>query len=270
MPSSLFPDGGAFSIDGVHSDTWRMFMKAYDFALIPGIRASLVSVPGKIGKRNAGMEIDSRIVHMTLASVQANYNRGVTISERSAMMDRLHAFAVAIDPRTGPHKLIFLDDYPAWYIGIHAASETPVTPNLILGDFQMQFEAADPHFYNNIPTAVAAATIANNATRNLVNNGSQPTPAKFTITAAGTTIAGTVTLTIGGVAVTYSGGITNPTDTIVIDTDALTVTKNGVSDIGYWSGDFPLIPPGVINPMTYSSSGGLSANVAVSYTERNL
>lgn len=269
MPSSLFPDGGAFSIDDVHSDTWRMFMKAYDIALIPGIRASLVSIPGKIGKRNAGMEIDSRILRMTLTSVQANYNRGITIFERSAMHDRLHSFAAAIDPRTGPHRLILLDDYPGWYIDVHTASETPFAPNLILAEFQMQFEAADPHFYNNIPTVVASATIANAATRNLVNNGNQPTPAKFTITAAGSVISGTISLTLGGVTVTYGGGI-NLTDTVVIDTDALTVTKNNISDIGFWSNDFPLIPVGVIVPMVYNSSSGLSANVAVNYTERNL
>lgn len=269
MPSNLFPSGGAFSIDDVHSDTWRIFMKMYDIALIPGIRASLVSIPGKVGKRSGGMEIDSRIIRMVLASVQSNYSRGITVVERSAMHDRLHAFAAAIDPRTGPHKLILLDDYPAWYINVHTASETPVAPNLIMADFTMQFEAADPHFYSNIGTVVAPAVVANGATLNLVNNGNQTTPAKFTLTAAGIPVTGTVTLTIGGVSVIYNGGI-GLTDTVVIDTDAFAVTKNNISDIASWSGDFPLIPPGVINALSYANSNAISATVGITYTERNL
>lgn len=269
MPSTLFPSGGAFSIDDVHSDTWRIFMKMYDIALIPGVRASLVSIPGKVGKRNAGMEIDSRIIRMVLASVQSNYSRGITVLERSAMHDRLHAFAAAIDPRTGPHKLILLDDYPAWYINVHTASETPMAPNLIMADFTMQFEAADPHFYSNIGTIVPAATMANGASINLVNNGNQSTPVKLTITAAGTAITGTITLTLNGVAVIYNGGV-GLTDTVVIDTDAFTVTKNNISDIASWNGDFPLIPSGVINALSYANSNAISATVGVTYTERNL
>ena len=269
MPSSLFPNGGAFSIDGVHSDTWRMYMRSFDYALIPGLRLRLQSVPGRAGKRGQGAEIDSRIVRLNLVTVQANPQNGVTIAERSALNDRLHAFAKTVDPDTGPHKLILLDDYPSWYLNVHIAAETPVAPNLVLFEFQAQFEAADPFFYSITPRVVAATLMANGGSINLVNNGNKSTPAVFTVTAAGVAIAGAITLTVGGIGVTYGGGI-SLTDTLVIDTDALTVTKNGVSDIGNWSGDFPSVPAGASVPLTYNSTGGASANVAVNYTERNL
>lgn len=271
MVSLLFPSGGAFSIDGVHSDTWRMYMQSYDYALIPGLRVRLQSIPGRSGKRGKGAEIDSRIVRLSLVSVQANAPQigNVSAVERSAMHDRLHAFAAAVDPATGPHKLILLDDYPAWFLWVHTAAETPITPNLIIGTFQMQFEAADPFFYSTTARNVAPTSVANAGALNLVNNGNQPTPGVFTVTATPAAITGPLTLTLGGVGVTYGANLAL-NDVLVIDTDKLTVTKNGISDIANWSGDFPLIPVGASVPLTYSCPAGGFASLSVQYTERNL
>lgn len=260
----LFPYGGGFSIDGVFSDTWRMYYKDWGISIVPGLRASLVSVPGRVGKKNAGMEIDSRIVRMTVSCFNPS---------RQGMWANMMAFSAAVDPRVGTHKLILLDDNPTYYINVVPNSEVPAKPNLVVADFDIQFEAVDPHWYYMTPRSIPATAVSNSVGITVDNtNGSTTTPPKWTITRpSGTGTMTGVVLTYGGSTLTYNGTIAVG-DVVVIDCDAYTITKNGVSDIANWGGDdFPLLAVGAAQPVTWhDTNAATGAQLAVTYNERNI
>jgi phage-related protein len=257
----LFPAGGEFSIDGFSSDTWQMYMLDWTIAVIPSLRVNLVSVPGRVGKRSAGTEIDSRIVHLALSCVNPN---------RAALMANLRAFSAAVDPRGGPHKLCLTDDDPDYYIWVVPNSEVPTSPKIIKADMDVVFEACDPHWYYTTPRSYSWA--ASNATPLVVanTNGNTSTPVHLHLVGPPVGMAASITIGFGASTVTYTGGLAG-TDYVDIDTDKFTVTKNGINDIAHWGGDdFPLLPIGAAVPITWYDTSNLGATVTVTYNERSI
>lgn len=257
----IFPAGGGFTIDGVNNETWRIYCQKYSISVIPGLRASLVAVPGRTGKKSAGVEIDSRIVRLSLSCFNVS---------RSGMLQNLRDFSAAVDPRVGSHKLILSDDDPMFFINVIPTSEVPTSPEFVKADFEIQFEAADPHWY--YINARSYSLTANNATPMVVDNinGNTVTPPTFTITRL---TAGTVTgikLTYNGSTFTYNGSI-GAGDTLVVNTDNFTVTKNGINDIANWGGDdFPQLGVGAARSITWFDTNNVGANVVVAYNERSI
>lgn len=257
----LFPFGGGFTIDGVGSDTWRMYYKTWSISVVPGLRASLVAVPGRTGKKSAGVEIDSRIVRLSLSCFNPS---------RAGLMANLRAFSAAVDPRVGAHKLILTDDDPNYFIWVVPNSEVPASPELVKADFEVQFEAADPHWYYTTPRSYSWT--ANNTTTKVVDNinGNASTPVKFHVTGPTTGTATGIKISYAGSSFTYNGTLVSG-DTLDVDTDAYTVLKNGVNDIANWGGDdFPLLPPGAAQTMTWHDTNNAGATVTISYNERSI
>jgi phage-related protein len=257
----LFPAGGGFTIDGAHSDTWQMYCRMWSIAVVPGLRANLVSIPGKTGKKSAGTEIDSRIVRLSLSCVNP---------DRVAMMANLRAFAAKVDPRRGDHRLCLLDDDPNYFINVIPSSEVPVSPNFVVADLEIQFEASDPHWYYVTPRSYAWA--ASNATPLVVDNsnGNTSTPLHFHLVGPPVGVASSITIGYGGLTVTYTGGLTGA-DYVDIDTGNFTITKNDINDIAHWGGDdFPLLPIGGAVPITWYDTSNLGATVTVTYNERSI
>lgn len=260
--SDLFPFGGSFSIDGISSDTWSMYYSNWEISIVPTVRANLVPVPGRTGKSNAGVEYDSRVVRMTITCLSP---------DRQQLHDYLRAFTAAIDPRAGGHRLILMDDDDQHYINVLPTSEVPVQPSLIIGTFDVQFEAPDPHWYFYIPRSLAWTPTSNGATTVLPNsNGNDSTPPVWTIRKrVGSAALSNIVLSYGGSTLTYTGSILDG-DVVVIDCDHWTINKNGVPDINHWGGDdFPMVQPGG-GVVSWHDANAAGAQISVAYTERSI
>lgn len=255
--SGLFPAGGGFTVDEVHSDTWGMFYRSWAIGIMPSLRINLVSIPGRVGKRSAGTEIDSRVVHLSLTAVQQS---------RPVMMANMRAFTAAIDPRVGPHRLCLLDDDPDWFINVIPNTEISAAPALITADFDATFEAADPHWYYRNPRIYRWDAVSGSSLLGVDNtHGNTPTPPVITVVPA-VQMPG-FTLVYGGSSFTFTGFL-NAGDVVVVDVDEFAVTVNGVNRINAWSGDFPLLPVGAGQTVTWAANGG--AHVTFTYTERSI
>lgn len=255
----MFPYGGAFSIDGVSSDTWLMYIRTWTVAFVPGIRSRLVSTPGRVGKKSGGTEIDSRMVSLELS---------IFSPSQTQIMRAGRAFSAALDPRTGPHQLIMADADPMYYLMVEPASETPAQSNIVKADFTVQLEAADPHWYSITPRSYSWAAKAGSPLSVDNVNGNVSTPPTFTITGPTSGTATGIIISYGSSTLTYHGTIVS-TDTVVINCNNMTITKNGINDIGNWGGDdFPYVPVGAGNTITWSDTNNVGANVTVAYTER--
>lgn len=257
----LFPLGGGFTIDGISSDVWCMYYQSWTISIMPSLRANLVSIPGRTGRKSTGTEIDSRIVQMVMSCSNQS---------RQALHANLKAFARAIDPRSGSHKLCLVDDDPNFYINVVPNTDVQATVNMIKADFTIQWEAADPHWY--WITSRSYPWAANNATPLVVanSNGNDSTPVKIHIVGPASGTATGIIITFGGSTFTYNGSLIS-TDYLDIDTDAYTVTKNGINDIGNWGGDdFPFLAVGASLTMTWHDTNNAGATVTVSYNERSI
>lgn len=287
MPSSLFPLGGAFRIDGVHSDTWHMYLRSWAHQHTPTPRLNLVGVPGKVGKFAQQTELDSKLLSFDIAC--ANLTGG-----RQGMMADFRNFAAALDPRTGGHQMLLEDDNPGWVINVQPSSQSGAQANIQVQQtatgiayFTMMLEAADPWWYSTTPRSISwQPRSASNKTLVVTNNGNGETPPVFTITypTGGSGVLTGLKIAYNGSSVTYNGTI-GSSDTVVIDCGNWTITKNGVIDITNWGQDgFPMIqgttdglapntPPRtspVTTTMTWTDTNNIGANVTVAYTERSL
>lgn len=268
MPSVLFPPGGFFSIDGVNSDAWAAYCRSWSHSLIPTTRNNLVDIPGRVGKRDAGSELSSRMVTLSIGM----FNGG----SRAGLFQLGRALAAALRPDTGPHMLQFLDDFPGWQIGVIPSADAAFAPNLVHATVDIPCEAGDPHFYSTTPQHVTWTPTGNGQTTNLTNRGNTSTPVKITITPRVGAPPGAlqnIVVQIAGAQVNYAGPIAAG-DVVVIDTDAMTVTKNGVSDINGWSGDFPQLPGNAslaqVSQAIYADQNGIGASVTFDFTDRQV
>lgn len=288
MPSSIFASGGAFLIDGVHSDTWRMYIRSWTGAHQPTPRANTADIPGRPGKIPLGAELSSRLVTVDLA---------VSAADKPTANDLLRLFSAATNPETGPHTLIFQDDQPNYKIGVFPSSLGGGQANLNwaaaangFATFSVLFEALDPHWYSiNSYTPPGSGwqprTTLASRTLNLSSFGNRATPIKFTIAYPSVSNVGVLTgihIAYAGSSFTYNGTL-GVGDTLVVDTSNFTVLKNGATDMAHWGGDdFPLLPgtttglaPGsppsaapVVTSLIWTDTNTVGANVTVAYTDR--
>lgn len=265
--SSLFAAGSSFKVDGVHSDTWRMYLRNWSMAMLPSTRSSLTDIPGRTGKRDAGSELSSRLLSYDLSIYQADAPQRHTL---------MRAFAAALDPRRGAHAIELVDEWPGWYISAIPVSDMTAAPEAgIKTDFTMAVEAADPHFYSTASQTVTWVPTASGQATTLTNPGNTDTPLIITVSkrpAAGGTLQN-FDIVVGGVHVHYAGVVVGG-DTLVIDTGAFTVKKNNVNDIANWSVDFPPLPGGpalgVVSAVSMTDQNNQGATVRFDYRARLL
>ena len=267
--SSLYPAGGTFSIDGVLSDTWHLFIRDWQHSLIPTPLHHLKGVPGRSGKKNSHAGLSSRVVTLDL-----------TFADKATIFADMRAFASAINPVSlgdpgaspfatadGSHQLIFIDDNPGFYLKVVPQGDVIVTSSAFYGEATIPFEAFDPFWYSTSSRSIAQA-VASGGTIVVPNAGNVTTPPVITVAypSGGTGALTGVVLTIGTVTLTYNGTIAAG-QSVVFDCDKFTVLNNGVNDFANWSGDFPQIPSGG-GVLGYSDTNHVGATVTVAYTDR--
>lgn len=259
--SPLFEPGGSFSVDGVHSDTWHMFLRGWTMPLLPSLRINLQDIPGRSGKANDGIEYSSKVLALDITATDV---------DKPTILQSLRAFGVAIDPKVGSHKIRLLDDMPGFWLPAVPTSDILVTASSPISmDFVLTMEAYDPFWYFDAAQHITWVA-AKNGTKVLPNAGNESTPVVITITrgaGSGVLTALKFTFGAGGPFVQYNGSIIAG-DTVIIDTGNMTVLKNGVNDIANWSSDFPYVPPGGVT-VTYTETNTVGANVTFDYNERN-
>lgn len=283
MPSSIFPDGGAFTLDGVHSDTWQMYVRSWTNTHQPTPRASTKDIPGRAGKIATQSEISSRLLTLDL---------GLYADDKPSANDLLRLFSAATSPETGPHTLILQDDQPQYQISVFPSSLGGGQTNVNWAQapyghatFTVQLEALDPHWYDTSPSAIPMWDTTSIGSIELLSAGNRATPPEWTIDYPSASNIGVLTgivLTYAGTSFTYHGTL-GVGDELVVDTNLFTVLKNGVNDMANWGGDdFPFVlgtttglspgsPPAaapVSTIVTWSDTNGIGAHVNVEYTDR--
>lgn len=241
-----------FSIGGVHSGDYGIYLVDKIPDLLPKTRDYEVPIYGRNGQYDFGTDLDFRPILLNLAMLG---------SDRQDLLDNLRAFVSQIDPIKGYQQLIFDDDPGRYYLAKYtsATSEPQLKFTINRADFSLGFKCDDPLIYSVSPQKVTWSATANGSTT-IANYGSRETPVTLTLTTS--TAVTNVQIDINGIHIIYSGTI-NPSDTVVIDTGEMTYTKNGQNAIQYWQGDFPHLQPG---QNTIDSSAAL--NIVLTYRER--
>lgn len=190
-----------------------------------------------------------------------------------------------LDPRAGTQQLVLDSELDKFYL-VRCSGTSEVEMVARQGKFTVPFLASDPFAYAIEEKRIEWEAPYQGQT-SLANNGTAACPLVITLKAPGSasteyaatglgvtnygaaggesTTAG-VTLTIGGVSVTYTGNI-GAGDIVVIDTGHYTVTLNGENALQYWQGDFPQLQPGQ-NTVTEMDTAGAGVNVTFQYRER--
>lgn len=227
----MFPGGGSFKVDGVHSDYFGMYYASWSYDVIPSIRSGLVDIAGRRGKQDNGSELSSRLLTLDLrvASMDA--------ATRWLYMSR---WAAAMNPETGPHKIELCDERPGWYLLVQPAGGS-ASPQLVLSQWTQSFECADPHWYRNNPGLYQHIFPGSPTYGIVINEGNTYVEPSIYIAGFNGQTVTNPSLTIGTATVSLFG-VLHFGENWVVDVHSKTVTRNGVSDIANWAGTFPVIP----------------------------
>lgn len=265
-----------FTFAGHHSGEYNVWLARSNFHLMPPTRDRFASLVGRPGDLDLGFDYDARSISLECV---------IHAESEQELRQRAREVASWLDPRAGAQQLI-LDSEPDKYYMARCSGTSEVEIVARQGRFTVPFRASDPFAY-----AVQAKQIEWEAPyggqTSLQNDGTADCPLVITLvapasastafeaTGLGATNLGAaggapqtagVTLTIGGISVTYTGTI-GPGDTVIIDTGNFTVTKNGANALQYWQGDFPVLRPGA-NMVTETDTAGAGVSVTFQYRER--
>jgi predicted phage tail component-like protein len=200
--------------------------------LLPGIREFTEEIPGRHGEIDFGSEFQPRILELHVISVD-----DLNISLREQIKRDIAKY---LDPTKGVKTLIFANDdtktYNVKYAGRIDLKQYPTRL-----EFTIPFKCSDPFIM---------ATYEKNHTGSgiLTNEGTFETPVVITIKGPVTNPS----VKIGNNTLTYTGTLSS-TDTLIINTETMTVTFNGVNALANYSGSFPKLPPGNTEVVAASS-----------------
>lgn len=202
--------------------------------LLPKTRENTDAVPGRHGEIDFGSEFRPRILELHVAS-NGEFDR----SQREQIKRTL---AKWLNPILGSRNLIFADDIEKTYKVKYAGR---IELSKIFGnwlEFTIPFKAYDPFIIGSFEKQhVGSGT--------LTNEGTFETPLRIEITGPATNPS----VQIGSETLTWTGTV-GESDTLVIDTEYMTVKFNGVNAIANYSGSFPKLQPG--ETAVTAASGG--------------
>lgn len=275
--SGLSPDRApGFTFDGQHCGSFFVWLVKSKFRLMPSTRDRFETIPGRHGEFDFGFDFDARLIELECVIQAGN---------ELELRQRAREVAGWLNPGKGPRQMI-LDSEPDKYYLVRYAGNVDIEMVARQGRFTLPFRASDPFAYATQDKTVIWQA-QNNGTTMLQNDGSAECPLLITIqapseanpmypavgigstnygVAGGTSQTSGITLTIGGVSVSFTGTIAAD-DTVEIDTGNFTVKKNGQNALPYWQGDFPKLPAGT-TPVEERDTAGAGALVTFSYRER--
>lgn len=201
--------------------------------LLPKTRENTEEIPGRHGEIDFGSELQPRVMEF---KVHIN----ATPAEKSALKRKLAAY---LNPLNGAKPLIDSQDIEKTYY-VKYAGNIDLSNYVNAMQFTIPFKASDPIIYGSFEqTKVGSGIIS--------NDGTLECPVVVKITGLVTNPS----VTIGAHTLTYTGGLTS-SDTLVIDTGALTATFNGVNALINLDGLTPDIVLPVGDTMVTAANGG--------------
>lgn len=261
-----------FNYNGEYSGNHGLIVLDVKTSILPPIATQTVDIPGM-----PGTDYIRSVYGVRKLDVKVGYHGANLADFRSKMRE----WAGWLKP--GKLEQLIFDDEPDKYYMAVLDGSTDLSQIVAYGDGTLSFICPDPFAYA-VNSQIVLWDAPYQGTTTLTNNGTEECGVKITIEASsganmdmtaagiGSTNYGTasstsgVEITIGGVSVKYTGQILSG-DVVVIDTGELTVTKNGVNALQYWSGDFPKLPAGTIDVSEFDQSGN-GASIKFDYTER--
>lgn len=193
------------------------------YDLMPSLKEFTDEVPGRHGEINFGNKLGSRLLELHVASID-----GLTPEQKEFLK---RDFAKYLNPVAGAKNLVFSDDLEKTYV-VKYAGKIDLTQYADWMEFVIPFKMANPYIVGSFEKKQTGSGT-------LINNGNVETPVTIEIAGAITNPS----ITFGTYILTYTGTIPAG-QTLVVDTEKMTVTLNGVNVLNNWSGGFPKLQPG--------------------------
>jgi len=201
--------------------------------LLPTTRNNTDTIPGRHGEFDFGSELEARVMEF---KVHIN----TTPETKTALKRTLAAY---LNPLLGVKPLVDSHDMDKTYY-VKYAGNIDLTNYVNALQFTIPFKASDPVIYGTFEqTQVGSGTIT--------NDGTLECPMTITIIGAVTNPA----VVVGTYTLTYTGTLTS-SDTLIIDTGALTCTLNGVNAMGNLTGLTPDVVLVVGDTVVTAASAG--------------
>jgi phage-related protein len=189
--------------------------------LLPATRDYFEEVPGRDGEFDFGCDLEGQILelHCVIETTRATW--AVT----------RNLLAGYLNPKLGEQELTFNDESGVVY-KVRYAGNIPLTFYPFAREFTIPFKMCKPH-------RLASTQSTLDETGKAVNAGNDETPFVVTITGPVTNPS----VVVGTETMTYTGELTAG-DTLIIDTEKMTVTFNGVNALGNYNNVFPMLAVG--------------------------
>lgn len=192
--------------------------------ILPSVREISEHIPGRHGDIQFATKLEPRILELHVAT-----DDGLTPAEREQLKRTLARY---LNPTAGYNPLIFADDLEKTYM-VKYAGKIPLEQAASSFDFFIPFKLGKPYITETFTQSLTGSGTIRNA-------GNVETYLTIEIHGAA---SGTTTITVGDKTLTYAGNIAAG-ETVVIDTEGLTVEKAGVNVLENYAGGFPKLAVG--------------------------
>jgi predicted phage tail component-like protein len=189
------------------------------YELLPSIVEKSEAIPGRDGEINFGFDFGPRILELKVAT-----DEGLTPIQK---FQKLREIAAALNPKSGPHSIVFLDDPTKKYYFVHAG-KIDIQPKTSWFDFLLMLKMIDPFIYSTTQKVRTGTSI-------LDNEGSYKSALLIDIPGPATSPH----VSVGSNVLTY-GGVVGSTETLKIDTGAMTAKIGTTNKLGLLSGTLPI------------------------------
>lgn len=209
------------------------------YTLLPATRENTEEVSGVDGEFDFGCDYESRSLELHCV-----YEVLAGAAQKAAE----RTITGYLDAQLGVTALTFADEPgKTYYVRYSGSMDFTSHPTWL--EFTIPFKTfnrdgnkTDPYIYSSTQNSLTGSGTA-------VNAGNKATPFTLTITGAVTNPS----VTVGGYTMTYTGTI-NAGSSLVIDTEKLTATLDGVNALANYNGVFPKLAVGN-NVVTAAAAG---------------
>lgn len=235
-----------FTFNGQSSADFGLVVKSKDRPLLPRIRQTYETVPGRDGTYDfSDNTLEDRVLEVTCSFVAAS------VGELRYVARNLAAWLYT----TAKSQLIFDDEPDIYYMG-RLENQVSLDQLVALGEFTLQFrcEPIAYYLYEAAGETLDQSTILyrerrlyedyvfNVGSRAVVtvdNFGTAPVAPIIVITGSATTLS----ITCGSNTLTYGEALSS--STLTIDNDKMTATVGAANKLNKLSGSFIVLPPGI-------------------------
>jgi phage putative tail component, N-terminal domain len=191
--------------------------------LLPRVKDISEEIPGRHGEVSLSSKLQPRILELHVA-----VSEEFSVDERETIKRDL---AKHLNPTLGAKSLVFADDIEKTYYVKYAGSiDLNQYPSWL--EFTIPFKGSNPYILGTFDNAHIGSGIVE-------NKGNVETPIIVKITGP----ASNPSITVGTATMQWSGEVADG-KILVIDTEKMTVTYDGVNALNSYNRVFPKLPPG--------------------------